>query len=80
MEYTLPGLFDDSRIPKDKVTLALPDAKVLKATMMADDGESWSNIARDYYGLNGKRPSGKQIKDVRNLCDRARQARDLATG
>ncbi len=72
-EFALPGPFVGFPQPAGQVILELPDARTLQAQAMASEGASPTAIAREFFGV--QRPNGQQINEVRELLERAQQAR-----
>lgn len=73
-EYALPGPFAGYVQAPAEVIRELPDSKILKAQMMAAAGESPTAIAAVYHDVD--KPNGRQIKEVRELLERATTARN----
>ncbi|MCB9080019.1 MAG: hypothetical protein H6631_20635 [Anaerolineaceae bacterium] len=72
-EYALPGPFAGYVQAPAEVVRALPDSKILKAQMMEAADESITAIAAEYFGVD--KPNGRQLKQIRELLERATIAR-----
>ncbi|MCB0207691.1 MAG: hypothetical protein KDJ52_00085 [Anaerolineae bacterium] len=73
VEYALPGPFAGYVQAPAEVVKELPDSKILKAQMMEADDQSITAIAAAYYGV--EKPNSRQIKQVKELLERATNAR-----
>lgn len=73
VEYALPGPFAGFVAPRGEVIKALPDARVIKAQMMSDAGETVTAIARAFFDT--ARPNSRQISEIKSLLKRTTEAR-----